>query len=183
MSTPDSILQFCFRFNNEQLCSIILVLVCAHASHHHMCAVACVYSIFINSYFYSEPCRFQSILSKPRIQPKHHREEQREDRQLWKGAAPRPTEPLDAFITSQDALSLTHLYWSLDSQIPRPLSLIGSTLRFDKLDQAETRSLLMCFLHIMKTISVGKRMISSQFKRSKREKPTFPKVSRHVVSF
>uniref|UniRef100_A0A8C2T8C6 Dedicator of cytokinesis 10 n=1 Tax=Coturnix japonica TaxID=93934 RepID=A0A8C2T8C6_COTJA len=34
-----------------------------------------------------------------------------------------------------------------------PLSLIGSTLRFDKLDQAETRSLLMCFLHIMKTIS------------------------------
>ncbi|CAO2625166.1 Dedicator of cytokinesis protein 10 [Lemmus lemmus] len=39
-------------------------------------------------------------------------------------------------------------------KIPRPLSLIGSTLRFDKLDQAETRSLLMCFLHIMKTISV-----------------------------
>uniref|UniRef100_A0A8C0FWI6 Dedicator of cytokinesis 10 n=1 Tax=Bubo bubo TaxID=30461 RepID=A0A8C0FWI6_BUBBB len=36
-----------------------------------------------------------------------------------------------------------------------PLSLIGSTLRFDKLDQAETRSLLMCFLHIMKTISEG----------------------------
>ncbi|RXM28574.1 Dedicator of cytokinesis protein 10 [Acipenser ruthenus] len=35
----------------------------------------------------------------------------------------------------------------------RPLSLIGSALRFDKLDQAETRSLLMCFLHIMKTIS------------------------------
>ncbi|KAM7160164.1 dedicator of cytokinesis protein 10 isoform 6-T6 [Macrochelys suwanniensis] len=38
-------------------------------------------------------------------------------------------------------------------KIVRPLSLIGSTLRFDKLDQAETRSLLMCFLHIMKTIS------------------------------
>ncbi|KAJ8796453.1 hypothetical protein J1605_017923 [Eschrichtius robustus] len=38
-------------------------------------------------------------------------------------------------------------------KIPRPLSLVGSTLRFDKLDQAETRSLLMCFLHIMKTIS------------------------------
>ncbi|XP_050758155.1 dedicator of cytokinesis protein 10 isoform X1 [Gymnogyps californianus] len=38
-------------------------------------------------------------------------------------------------------------------KIMRPLSLIGSTLRFDKLDQAETRSLLMCFLHIMKTIS------------------------------
>uniref|UniRef100_A0A8C4UMT3 Dedicator of cytokinesis 10 n=1 Tax=Falco tinnunculus TaxID=100819 RepID=A0A8C4UMT3_FALTI len=43
-------------------------------------------------------------------------------------------------------------------QIMRPLSLIGSTLRFDKLDQAETRSLLMCFLHIMKTISEGKEM-------------------------
>uniref|UniRef100_A0A8C3LWB2 Dedicator of cytokinesis 10 n=1 Tax=Chrysolophus pictus TaxID=9089 RepID=A0A8C3LWB2_CHRPC len=41
------------------------------------------------------------------------------------------------------------------NQIMRPLSLIGSTLRFDKLDQAETRSLLMCFLHIMKTISEG----------------------------
>ncbi|EMP37272.1 Dedicator of cytokinesis protein 10, partial [Chelonia mydas] len=41
------------------------------------------------------------------------------------------------------------------NQIVRPLSLIGSTLRFDKLDQAETRSLLMCFLHIMKTISEG----------------------------
>nr|XP_015216476.1 PREDICTED: dedicator of cytokinesis protein 10 isoform X3 [Lepisosteus oculatus] len=38
-------------------------------------------------------------------------------------------------------------------KIARPLSLIGSALRFDKLDQAETRSLLMCFLHIMKTIS------------------------------
>uniref|UniRef100_A0A8D2L5S1 Dedicator of cytokinesis 10 n=1 Tax=Varanus komodoensis TaxID=61221 RepID=A0A8D2L5S1_VARKO len=38
-----------------------------------------------------------------------------------------------------------------------PLSLIGSALRFDKLDQAETRSLLMCFLHIMKTISEGMR--------------------------
>uniref|UniRef100_A0A8B9GJP2 Dedicator of cytokinesis 10 n=1 Tax=Amazona collaria TaxID=241587 RepID=A0A8B9GJP2_9PSIT len=40
----------------------------------------------------------------------------------------------------------------------KPLSLIGSTLRFDKLDQAETRSLLMCFLHIMKTISEGKKI-------------------------
>ncbi|XP_053565996.1 LOW QUALITY PROTEIN: dedicator of cytokinesis protein 10 [Bombina bombina] len=38
-------------------------------------------------------------------------------------------------------------------KIARPLSLIGSTLRFDKLDQAETKSLLMCFLHIMKMIS------------------------------
>uniref|UniRef100_A0A8B9CRB4 Dedicator of cytokinesis 10 n=1 Tax=Anser brachyrhynchus TaxID=132585 RepID=A0A8B9CRB4_9AVES len=45
-----------------------------------------------------------------------------------------------------------------DPKIMRPLSLIGSTLRFDKLDQAETRSLLMCFLHIMKTISEGKKM-------------------------
>uniref|UniRef100_A0A673Y7G2 Dedicator of cytokinesis 10 n=1 Tax=Salmo trutta TaxID=8032 RepID=A0A673Y7G2_SALTR len=31
----------------------------------------------------------------------------------------------------------------------------GFGSRFDKLDQAETRSLLMCFLHIMKTISEG----------------------------
>ncbi|XP_053314862.1 dedicator of cytokinesis protein 10 isoform X2 [Spea bombifrons] len=38
-------------------------------------------------------------------------------------------------------------------KIARPLSLIGSTLRFDKLDQAETKCLLMCFLHIMKMIS------------------------------
>ncbi|KAK1790469.1 hypothetical protein P4O66_014004 [Electrophorus voltai] len=35
----------------------------------------------------------------------------------------------------------------------RPQSLIGFGSRFDKLDQAETRSLLMCFLYIMKTIS------------------------------
>ncbi|XP_066508092.1 dedicator of cytokinesis protein 10-like [Hoplias malabaricus] len=35
----------------------------------------------------------------------------------------------------------------------RPQSLIGFGSRFDKLDQAETRSLLLCFLHIMKTIS------------------------------
>ncbi|XP_043114577.1 dedicator of cytokinesis protein 10 isoform X4 [Puntigrus tetrazona] len=35
----------------------------------------------------------------------------------------------------------------------RPQSLIGFGSRFDKLDQAETRSLLICFLHIMKTIS------------------------------
>ncbi|KAL7851520.1 hypothetical protein AOLI_G00218760 [Acnodon oligacanthus] len=38
-------------------------------------------------------------------------------------------------------------------KFPRPQSLIGFGSRFDKLDQAETRSLLMCFLHIMKTIS------------------------------
>uniref|UniRef100_A0A671SE74 Dedicator of cytokinesis protein 10-like n=1 Tax=Sinocyclocheilus anshuiensis TaxID=1608454 RepID=A0A671SE74_9TELE len=35
----------------------------------------------------------------------------------------------------------------------RPQSLIGFGARFDKLDQVETRSLLICFLHIMKTIS------------------------------
>uniref|UniRef100_A0A8B9RJW5 Dedicator of cytokinesis 10 n=1 Tax=Astyanax mexicanus TaxID=7994 RepID=A0A8B9RJW5_ASTMX len=40
----------------------------------------------------------------------------------------------------------------------RPQSLIGFGSRFDKLDQAETRSLLMCFLHIMKTISEGERL-------------------------
>lgn len=41
-------------------------------------------------------------------------------------------------------------------QFARPQSLIGYGSRCDKLDQAETRSLLMCFLHIMKTISEGK---------------------------
>uniref|UniRef100_A0A8C7FX29 Dedicator of cytokinesis 10 n=1 Tax=Oncorhynchus kisutch TaxID=8019 RepID=A0A8C7FX29_ONCKI len=44
---------------------------------------------------------------------------------------------------------------SLCLQFARPQSLIGFGSRFDKLDQAETRSLLMCFLHIMKTISEG----------------------------
>ncbi|GLD57335.1 dedicator of cytokinesis protein 10 isoform X6 [Lates japonicus] len=38
-------------------------------------------------------------------------------------------------------------------QFARPQSLIGYGSSCDKLDQAETRSLLMCFLHIMKTIS------------------------------
>ncbi|KAG1934718.1 dedicator of cytokinesis protein [Pimephales promelas] len=38
-------------------------------------------------------------------------------------------------------------------KVARPQSLIGFGSRFDKLDQAETRSLLICFLHIMKTIS------------------------------
>lgn len=41
-------------------------------------------------------------------------------------------------------------------QFARPQSLIGYGSRCDKLDQAETRSLLMCFLHIMKTISEGR---------------------------
>ncbi|KAM9315606.1 dedicator of cytokinesis protein 10 [Gastrophryne carolinensis] len=38
-------------------------------------------------------------------------------------------------------------------KIARPLSLIGSSLRFDKLDHTETKCLLICFLHILKTIS------------------------------
>ncbi|XP_068136889.1 dedicator of cytokinesis protein 10 isoform X2 [Hyperolius riggenbachi] len=38
-------------------------------------------------------------------------------------------------------------------KIARPLSLIGSSLRFDKLDHTETKCLLICFLHIMKMIS------------------------------
>lgn len=42
-------------------------------------------------------------------------------------------------------------------QFARPQSLIGYGSRCDKLDQAETRSLLMCFLHIMKTISEGEK--------------------------
>lgn len=43
-------------------------------------------------------------------------------------------------------------------QFARPQSLIGYGSRCDKLDQAETRSLLMCFLHIMKTISEGTKL-------------------------
>ncbi|XP_078419867.1 dedicator of cytokinesis protein 10 isoform X6 [Cetorhinus maximus] len=42
---------------------------------------------------------------------------------------------------------------SSEKAYSRPLSLIGSAIRFDKLDQAEMRSLLTCFLHIMKTVS------------------------------
>uniref|UniRef100_A0A8B9CNL2 Dedicator of cytokinesis 10 n=1 Tax=Anser brachyrhynchus TaxID=132585 RepID=A0A8B9CNL2_9AVES len=61
---------------------------------------------------------------------------------------------LDTYYYTQQSPSLSI------QQIMRPLSLIGSTLRFDKLDQAETRSLLMCFLHIMKTISEGKKISS-----------------------
>ncbi|KAM8953703.1 dedicator of cytokinesis protein 10 [Pelodytes ibericus] len=49
-------------------------------------------------------------------------------------------------------------------KIARPLSLIGSTLRFDKLDQAETKCLLMCFLQIMKMIS--KDMLVSYWQRA-----------------
>uniref|UniRef100_A0A673AVC9 Dedicator of cytokinesis 10 n=1 Tax=Sphaeramia orbicularis TaxID=375764 RepID=A0A673AVC9_9TELE len=68
--------------------------------------------------------------------------------------------------------SMTYLVWILlyisdcvsvvciCPQFARPQSLIGYGSRCDKLDQAETRSLLMCFLHIMKTISEG-RMASS----------------------
>lgn len=86
-SNPDSISQSCTHLSNEQTCFPMFALVRAHTSHHCTCAVASVCSIFINSYFYSEPCRFQSVLSEPRLQPKYHREEQWEDRQLWKGAA------------------------------------------------------------------------------------------------
>ncbi|XP_063298579.1 dedicator of cytokinesis protein 10 isoform X2 [Pelobates fuscus] len=49
-------------------------------------------------------------------------------------------------------------------KIARPLSLIGSTLRYDKLDQAETKTILMCFLHIMKMIS--KEMLVSYWQRA-----------------
>uniref|UniRef100_A0A4W5NWI2 Dedicator of cytokinesis 9 n=1 Tax=Hucho hucho TaxID=62062 RepID=A0A4W5NWI2_9TELE len=45
---------------------------------------------------------------------------------------------------------------SLD-KVPQPASaLSGSLLRCDKLDQAEIKSLLMCFLHILKSMSEGK---------------------------
>lgn len=48
-------------------------------------------------------------------------------------------------------------------QFARPQSLIGYGSRCDKLDQAETRSLLMCFLHIMKTISEGMKLPERDF--------------------
>lgn len=39
----------------------------------------------------------------------------------------------------------------------QPASTLGSALlRCDKLDQAEIRSLLMCFLHVLKSMSEGK---------------------------
>lgn len=38
----------------------------------------------------------------------------------------------------------------------QPASALGSTLlRCDKLDQAEIKSLLMCFLHVLKSMSEG----------------------------
>uniref|UniRef100_UPI00358F78FB dedicator of cytokinesis protein 9 isoform X3 n=1 Tax=Myxine glutinosa TaxID=7769 RepID=UPI00358F78FB len=43
-------------------------------------------------------------------------------------------------------------YPCTDSE-PRSASLGGSMLRFDKLDHGEIRSLLICFLHIMKSVS------------------------------
>uniref|UniRef100_A0AAQ4R3K3 Dedicator of cytokinesis 10 n=1 Tax=Gasterosteus aculeatus aculeatus TaxID=481459 RepID=A0AAQ4R3K3_GASAC len=51
------------------------------------------------------------------------------------------------------------------TRFARPQSLIGYGSRCDKLDQAETRSLLMCFLHIMKTISEGKNVPRGQEKQ------------------
>uniref|UniRef100_G3P3V0 PH domain-containing protein n=1 Tax=Gasterosteus aculeatus aculeatus TaxID=481459 RepID=G3P3V0_GASAC len=56
------------------------------------------------------------------------------------------------------------IYFTSSDQVKfaRPQSLIGYGSRCDKLDQAETRSLLMCFLHIMKTISEGKNVPRGQ---------------------
>uniref|UniRef100_A0A8C0XUA8 Dedicator of cytokinesis 10 n=1 Tax=Castor canadensis TaxID=51338 RepID=A0A8C0XUA8_CASCN len=72
-------------------------------------------------------------------------------------------------FTVNTSNQVTVPHWLFNSQIPRPLSLIGSTLRFDKLDQAETRSLLMCFLHIMKTISDGKENFKLNLKKKERK--------------
>ncbi|XP_042194969.1 dedicator of cytokinesis protein 10 isoform X2 [Callorhinchus milii] len=55
--------------------------------------------------------------------------------------------------TSGACEKMSEKHDSCEKTYSRPLSLIGSTIRFDKLDQAETRSLLTCFLHIMKTVS------------------------------
>uniref|UniRef100_A0A8C2HI05 Dedicator of cytokinesis 10 n=1 Tax=Cyprinus carpio TaxID=7962 RepID=A0A8C2HI05_CYPCA len=54
------------------------------------------------------------------------------------------------------------------TQFARPQSLIGFGARFDKLDQAETRSLLICFLHIMKSISEGETLNHLTLKEHKR---------------
>lgn len=64
-----------------------------------------------------------------------------------------------SYSTTPDtsSTSLTYFCPDVSPQFARPQSLIGYGSRCDKLDQAETRSLLMCFLHIMKTISEGKK--------------------------
>lgn len=86
---------------------IILALCVRIASHYHLCAVACVCSIFINSYFYSEPCWLQSILSESWLQPKHQWEEQWEDWQLWKG---RVSLPIIQHLVTQQSLTLTQSF-------------------------------------------------------------------------
>uniref|UniRef100_A0A8C2EUI5 Dedicator of cytokinesis 10 n=1 Tax=Cyprinus carpio TaxID=7962 RepID=A0A8C2EUI5_CYPCA len=57
---------------------------------------------------------------------------------------------------------------TLRTLIYQPQSLIGFGARFDKLDQAETRSLLICFLHIMKSISEGETLNHLTLKEHKR---------------
>lgn len=59
------------------------------------------------------------------------------------------------FLFTEITTNAGFSFFSLLSQFARPQSLIGCGSRCDKLDQAETRSLLICFLHIMKTISEG----------------------------
>uniref|UniRef100_A0A8C2XF59 Dedicator of cytokinesis 10 n=1 Tax=Cyclopterus lumpus TaxID=8103 RepID=A0A8C2XF59_CYCLU len=62
------------------------------------------------------------------------------------------------YFTSSDQVRVKRKEEIIPSCFARPQSLIGYGSRCDKLDQAETRSLLMCFLHIMKTISEGKKL-------------------------
>jgi len=42
----------------------------------------------------------------------------------------------------------------------QPASALGSALlRCDKLEQAEIKNLLMCFLHVLKSMSEGKKIV------------------------
>lgn len=121
--------QHCCHLNEQQFGGhhFSFCGVCAHTSHHRLCAVACVYSIFINSYFYSKPCWFQSLLSKPWLQPKYQWEEQWENWQLWKGRTFLPD--VLSIKMSQKSPALTQpslVLWFLDPK----------TLVFDRLNSS-----------------------------------------------
>lgn len=159
LPSPDSLVLFCHNTAISAKINIMWAVALALCVYVYpyislpyvYCGLCC--SIFINSYFYSKPCWFQSLAGKSWVQSKHHWEEQWEDGQLRKGAASLENRLL---MSGKSQTSYLSPHWPFHFQIPRPLSLIGSTLRFDKLDQAETRSLLTCFLHIMRTIADGK---------------------------
>lgn len=110
--------QCCCHLNGQHLLVyhfsfFFLFIVCAHTSHYHLCAVACVCSIFINSYFYSKPCWFQSIPSKSGLQSKYQWEEQWENWQLWKGRTSLPD--ILSMWRVRFLLFLLNPYWFFDS--------------------------------------------------------------------